>query len=121
MSGDDAGVLSGHGGTGVPLAHVLDESVALVNGATHYLAVLGEDDFYVSLLDNGCVEIADEDSGVEGARVILVGHVAGLSLTSHCRPVALLGHRQRDKTLESLVRPASCRYLFSVISEEKSR
>ena len=62
--------------------------------ATHYLSVLGEDDFYVGFLDNGCVEVADKDSGVEGSRVILVGHVAGLGFTSHSPPVALLGHRQ---------------------------
>lgn len=61
---------------------------------THYLAVLGEDDLYVRLLDNGCVEVANKDSGVEGAWVILVGHVARLGFTSHSPPVALLGHRQ---------------------------
>lgn len=66
-----------------------------MHGAAHYLAVLGEDDFYVGLLDDGCVEVADEDSGVEGTRVVLVGHVAGLGFTSHSPPVALLGHRQR--------------------------
>lgn len=66
--------------------------------AAHYLAILGEDDFYVSLLDDGCVEVADKDSGVEGARVILVGHVARLGFTSHSPPVALLGYRQRWRT-----------------------
>lgn len=66
--------------------------------AAHYLAILGEDDFYVSLLDDGCVEVADKDSGVEGARVILVGHVARLGFTSHPPPVALLGYRQRWRT-----------------------
>lgn len=65
--------------------------------ATHYLAILGEDDLYVGLLDDGCVEVANKDSGVEGTRVILVGHVAGLSFTSHSPPVALLGHRQRGR------------------------
>lgn len=81
-----------------------------MHGATHYLAVLGEDDFYVGLLDDGCVEVADKDSGVEGAWVILVGHVAGLGFTSHSPPVALLGHRHRggggeDMALEVMERP----------------
>lgn len=67
-----------------------------MDGAPHDLAVLGEDDLYVGLLDDGRVEVADKDSGVEGPRVILVGHVAGLGFTSHSPPVALLGHRQRE-------------------------
>lgn len=67
-----------------------------MHGATHYLAVLGEDDLYVGLLDDGCVEVANKDSGVEGAWIIFVGHVAGLGFTSHSPPVALLGHRHRE-------------------------
>lgn len=98
LSRDDPGVLPGHGRPGVPLVQVLYEGVALVHRAAHYLAILGEDDLYVRLLDDGCVEVADKDSGVEGARVVLVGHVAGLSFTSHPPQVALLGHRQRRRT-----------------------
>lgn len=56
--------------------------------AAHDLAVFGEDDLDVRLGDHGRVEVADEDAGVEGARVILVGHVAGLGLPSHPRPAA---------------------------------
>lgn len=66
-----------------------------MHGATHDLAVFGKDDLYVGLFDDGCVEISDKDSGVEGTRVILVGDVAGLGFTSHSPPVALLGHRQK--------------------------
>lgn len=94
LSSDDTGIFPRHGCSGVPLVQVLYEGVTLVHRATDYLSVLGEDDFYVGLLDNGCVEVADKDSGVEGAWVILVGHVAGLGFTSHSPPVALLGHRQ---------------------------
>lgn len=56
--------------------------------AAHDLAVLGEDGLDVGLGDHGRVEVADEDAGVEGAGVILVGHVAGLGLPSH-PPVVL--------------------------------
>lgn len=35
-----------------------------MHGAAHYLAILGEEDLYVGLLDDGCVEVADKDSGV---------------------------------------------------------
>lgn len=94
LSSDDTCVFSGHGGASIPLADVLDEGEALVNRAAYDPAILGEDDLDVGLLDDGGVEVADEDSGVEGARVILVGHVAGLNLTGHPPPVALLGHRQ---------------------------
>lgn len=69
-----------------------------MHGAAHYLAILSEDDLYVRLLDDGCVEVADKDSGVERARVVLVGHVAGLSFTGHPPQVALLGHRQRRRS-----------------------
>lgn len=65
--------------------------------ATHYLAVLGEDDLYVGLLNDGCVEVPDENSGVEGTWIILIGHVAGLGFTSHSPPVALLGHRVKKE------------------------
>lgn len=61
--------------------------------ATHYLAVFSEDDLYIGLLDNGCVEVANEDSGIDGTRVIFIGYVAGLGFTSHPPPVALLGYR----------------------------
>lgn len=88
MSRDDPGVLARHGRPGVPLAGVLHEGVPLVHRAAHDLAVLGEDGLDVGLGDHGRVEVADEDAGVEGARVILVGHVAGLVLPSHPRPAA---------------------------------
>lgn len=88
MSCDDPGVLARHGRPGVPLAGVLHEGVPLVHRAAHDLAVFGEDGLDVGLGDHGRVEIADEDAGVEGARVILVGHVAGLGLPSHPRPAA---------------------------------
>lgn len=69
--------------------------------AAHDLAVLGEYDLYVGLLDDGRVEVADEDSGVERARIILVGHVAGLGFTSHPPPGALLGDTEmEDRTLQ---------------------
>lgn len=51
--------------------------------AAHYLPVFGKDGLDVSLGDHGGVEVPDEDSGVEGARVILVGHVAGQALPGH--------------------------------------
>lgn len=58
--------------------------------APHNLPVFGEDGLDVGLGHHGCVEVADEDAGVEGARVILVGHVAGLGLPSHpSNPAAL--------------------------------
>ena len=47
-----------------------------MDGAAHDLAVLGEDGLHVGLGDQQGVEVADEDAGVEGARVGLVGHVA---------------------------------------------
>lgn len=86
----DPGVLPGDGSPGIPLTHVLDEGVALVHGAADDFAVLGKDDLDVGLLDDGCVEVADKDSGVEGTWVILVGHVASLTLTSHPLLLALL-------------------------------
>lgn len=76
LSHDHAAVLAGHGGAGVPLIGVLDEGVALVHGAADDLPVLGEDGFHVGLGDQQGVEVADEDAGVEGAGVRLVGHVA---------------------------------------------
>lgn len=95
LSRDDPGVLPGHGRPGVPLVQVLYEGVSLVHGAADYLPILGEDDLYIRLLDDGRVEVSDEDSGVEGARVVLVGHVAGLGFSGHPPRVALLGHTQR--------------------------
>lgn len=47
-----------------------------MHGAAHDLAVLGEDGLHVALGDQQRVEVSDEDAGVEGARVVLVGHVA---------------------------------------------
>lgn len=67
-----------------------------MHGAAHNFAILGKDDLDVGLLDDGCVEVADEDSGVEGAGVILVGHVAGLTLTSHSLLLDLLKYTHRS-------------------------
>lgn len=47
-----------------------------MDGAADDLSVLGEDGLHVGLGDQQGVEVADEDAGVEGARVRLVGHVA---------------------------------------------
>lgn len=44
--------------------------------AAHDLAVLGEDGLHVSLGDQQRVEVPYEDAGVEGAWVVLIGHVA---------------------------------------------
>lgn len=63
--------------------------------ASHYLPIFGKDGFDVSLGDNSRVEIADEDAGVEGAWIILVGHVAGLGLPSHPSPRAQPAGRSR--------------------------
>ena len=98
LPSDDSGVFSSHSSSGVPLIQILYKGVTLVHRAAHYFAILGEDDFDVSFLDNGCVEVADKDSGVEGAWVILVGHVAGLGFTGHSPPDALLRYRQRWRT-----------------------
>ena len=88
MSRDESGVLPRHGRPGVPLADVLNKGVSLVHRAAHDLAVFGEDGLDVRLGDHGCVEVADEDARVEGARVILVGHVAGLGLPGHPSPAS---------------------------------
>lgn len=47
-----------------------------MDGAAHNLAVLGEDRLHIGLGDQQRVEVADEDTGVEGSGVRLVGHVA---------------------------------------------
>ena len=47
-----------------------------MDGAAYDLAVLGEDGLDVALGDQQGVEVADEDPGVEGALVGLVGDVA---------------------------------------------
>lgn len=76
LSHDDPAVLSGHSGSGVPLVGVLHECVALVDGAAHDLAVLGEDGLHVGLGDEQRVEVPDKDAGVERARVRFVGDIA---------------------------------------------
>lgn len=73
---DHPPVLPRDGSPGVPLVDVLNEGVALVDGAAHDLPVLGEDGLDVRLGDQQGVQVADEDSGVEGARVGFVGDVA---------------------------------------------
>lgn len=77
MSDNHAAVLSVDSGPGVPLVGVLHEGVALVDGAAHDLAILGEDGLDVRLGDQQRVQVADEDSRVQRARVRLVGDVAG--------------------------------------------
>lgn len=47
-----------------------------MDGAAEDLAVLGEDSLHIGLGDQQGVEVADEDAGVEGVGVGLVGHVA---------------------------------------------
>lgn len=70
-------VLSTHSSSGVPLIGVLNEGVALVDGAAYNLAVFGEDGLHITLGNQQGVQVADEDPGVEGARVVFVGDVAG--------------------------------------------
>lgn len=97
---DDPGVLAGHGRPGVPFAYVLDESVTLVHRTAHDLAVLGEDDLDVGLLHDGGVEVADKHPGVEGARVVLVGDIAGLTLSRHFSPVEHEQGRHQPQTAD---------------------
>lgn len=47
-----------------------------MEGAAHDLAVLCEDGLHVGLRDQQGVEVPDEDSGVKGTGVILVGNIA---------------------------------------------
>ena len=47
-----------------------------MHGAAHHLAVLGEDGLHVRLGDQQGVQVADEDAGVKGVGVRLVGDVA---------------------------------------------
>lgn len=77
MSDNHPPVLAVDGRSGVPLVGELDEGVAFVDGAAHDLAVFGEDGLDIALGDQQGVEVADEDPGVEGAWVRLVGDVAG--------------------------------------------
>lgn len=63
--------------------------------AAHNLAVFGKDCLNVSLGYHGRVEVANEDARVEGAWVILVGHVAGLGLPSHPILTAMPAGTQR--------------------------
>jgi len=77
LSHDHPAVLRADGGAGVALVGELHEGEALVHGAAHDLAVLGEDGLHVRLGDQQRVQVADEHPRVEGARVRLVGDVAG--------------------------------------------
>lgn len=77
MSDDHAAVLSVDSGPSVPLVGELNEGVALVHGAAHDLAILGEDGLHICLGDQQSVQVADEDPRVQRARVRLVGDVAG--------------------------------------------
>lgn len=54
-----------------------------MNGTADYFPILGEDCFDVSFLDDGCVQVADEDAGVDGLGVVLIGDVAGLCFAGH--------------------------------------
>ena len=76
LSNNHPSILSSDRSPGVPLVGELDKGVALVDGAAYDLAVLGEDGLDVALGDQQGVEVADEDPGVEGALVGLVGDVA---------------------------------------------
>ena len=117
MSGDDPGVLPSHGGPGVPLTGVLNEGIALVHRAAHNLAIFGEDGLDVGLAHHGCIEVANEDTGVEGAWIILVGHVAGLGLPSHPNPAALPAGRQSDTLLKQAGRLKGGTHSHKVNSE----
>lgn len=76
MTHNHAPVLASHGSPGVPLVGELHKGIALVHGAANHLAVLGENGLHVRLGDQQGVEVADEDAGIEGVRVRLVGDVA---------------------------------------------
>lgn len=67
----------------MPLAHVLHERVTLVDGAADDLPILGKDGFDVRLLDDGRVQVADENAGIDGLGVILIRDVAGLCFACH--------------------------------------
>lgn len=77
LSDNHAAILSIDSGPSVPLVGVLNEGVALVDGAAHDLAILGKDGLHVRLGDQQRVQVADEDPRVERAWVRLVGDVAG--------------------------------------------
>lgn len=47
-----------------------------MHGAADNLPILGEDGLHVGLGDQQGVEVTNEDAGIEGAGVRLVGHVA---------------------------------------------
>lgn len=47
-----------------------------MDGASYDFAVFGKDGLNVSLGDQQGIEVADEDTGVEGTGVGLIGHVA---------------------------------------------
>lgn len=94
LAGDDTSILPSDSRAGVSLIAVLNKSIALVYWAADDFAIFGKDDFNVCLLDHSCVEVADEDSGVEWSWVCLVGHVAGLSFTGHPpQPAGLVKHK----------------------------
>lgn len=76
LSDDHPPVLPCDGSPSVPFIGVLDEGVALVDRAAHDLPVLGEDGLDIRLGDQQGVEVADEDSGVQGVGISLVGHIA---------------------------------------------
>lgn len=84
MSDNHPPILPVDSSSGVPLVGELNKGVALVDRAAYDLAIFGEDGLDVSLGDQQGVEVADEDAGIEGARVSLVGHVAA-------------GHQARDE------------------------
>lgn len=68
-----------------------------MNGAAHYFAIFCKDGLDVSLGYHGRVEVADKDARVEGAWVILVGHVAGLDLSGHPNPEALPAEKKEEQ------------------------
>lgn len=80
---DDPGILSCHCSPGMSLTHVLYKRVTFVHRAANYFPILCKDCFDVTFFDNGCVQIADEDSRVDGLWVILIGDIAGLCFAGH--------------------------------------
>lgn len=98
LSSQHPAVLPDHGAPGVPLAGVLDKSVALVHGATQHAAILGEDALHVRLLHHRRVQVANEDPRVDGLWIRLVGHVTGLDLQRHAGE---MGGGSDDKRMDA--------------------
>lgn len=113
LARDDPGVLPSHRRSCVALTHVLHERVAFVNGAAHYLPILGEDRFNVDLLDDGRVQVANEDAGVDGLGVVLIGDVAGLCFASHGW-LSLFQSLNKSKIRRKIIRLSGYPWLLAI-------